>query len=57
MQVIFVVDPNQKNKLGDYLCWREWFSDSVFAAIECKKHIREGRWVCIYDKQEHDPYL
>jgi len=57
MHTLFIVDPHQRNKHGDYLCWREWIEDAVFAAIECKKHIAAGRWVCPYNEEEHDPYL
>lgn len=57
MHIIFIIDPNQRNRFNDYLCWREWYSDGVFGALEIKKHIREGRWACAYNREEHDQYL
>ena len=57
MYVMFIIDPNQRNRLGDYLCWRELYSDGVFGALEIKKHVEAGRWVCPYKPEEHDPYL
>jgi len=57
MHIIFIIVPHQRNKRGDYLCWREWYSDGVFGAVEIKEHVRKGRWVCAYNKEEHDPYL
>lgn len=57
MHVILVIDPNQRNRYNDYLCWREFYSDGVFGALAIKEHVRQGRWCCTYKKEEHETYL
>jgi hypothetical protein len=56
MHTLFIIDPHQRNRHGDFLCWREWITDPALAAEDIRKHLAAGRWVCPYDREEHEPY-
>jgi hypothetical protein len=57
MHVLVIIEPNNIQKDGKPLAYREWITDATDAACAIKMHKELGRKVERYSSEKHDPYL